>query len=62
MLTEYIHQVLSCNPHLYRIHLLSKAHLIHFYQSCGFRFLRVSPVEHGNDTWFELGLGECGEV
>lgn len=37
--------------------LLSKAPLIGLYQGCGFEFVRVSPVSHGKDVWFELRMG-----
>lgn len=59
MLREYVQQVLATTT-VYRLRLLSKAYLLGFYQSCGFIFLRVSPVQHGQETWFELGLGELG--
>jgi hypothetical protein len=39
--------------------LLSKAPLIGLYQGCGFHFVRVSPVCHGKETWFELRTGGC---
>jgi hypothetical protein len=35
---------------------LSKAYLLTFYMDCGFKLISVSPVVHGSDTWFELGL------
>jgi hypothetical protein len=59
MLKQYVSAVLE-HTGVYRIALLSHAHLIGFYQACGFVFVRVSPVSHGKDTWFELALGEAG--
>eukprot|EP00529_Nitzschia_sp_RCC80_P030454 CAMPEP_0113443130 /NCGR_PEP_ID=MMETSP0014_2-20120614/1975_1 /TAXON_ID=2857 /ORGANISM="Nitzschia sp." /LENGTH=295 /DNA_ID=CAMNT_0000334067 /DNA_START=283 /DNA_END=1167 /DNA_ORIENTATION=- /assembly_acc=CAM_ASM_000159 len=34
--------------------LLAKQHLLSFYVQCGFMVNRVSPIVHGQDTWFEL--------
>ena len=34
--------------------LLAKQHLLSFYVNCGFMVNRVSPIVHGQDTWFEL--------
>lgn len=36
--------------------LLAKKHLCPFYESLGFTTLRVSPVEHGSESWYELRL------
>lgn len=37
-----------------RIALIAKAYLVGFYVSCGFSVTRLSPVVHGQDSWFEL--------
>lgn len=37
--------------------LLCKQNLRHFYEDkVGFEMIRVSPVVHGQDTWYELGM------
>ena len=37
--------------------LLCKKNLRHFYEDkVGFEMIRVSPVVHGLDTWYELGM------
>ena len=41
---------------LFSVIRLAKAYLLTFYTSCGFKLIRVSPVVHGAETWFELGL------
>ena len=37
-----------------KILLLSKEHLIHFYESAGFILNGVSDVVHGQEKWYEL--------
>jgi len=34
--------------------LLAKARLLGFYVNCGFRVNRPSPIEHGQELWYEL--------
>ena len=41
-------------PHVDKLFLISKAHLISLYESVGFRVVRKSPVVHGVDDWFEM--------
>ena len=61
LVKEYLRQVLATGD-VTRVLLLAKAHLLGFYMACGFQVLRVSPVAHGKDTWFEMGLGRsCRE-
>lgn len=57
MLTEYVKRVLATVPSVMRMRLIAKAHNLGLYQRCGFRILRLSPVVHGKDPWFEMGLG-----
>ena len=34
--------------------LIAKARLLTFYIACGFRVNGISPIEHGQDIWYEL--------
>lgn len=34
--------------------LMCKSHLVHFYESVGFRQLGPSPIVHGKDPWIEM--------
>lgn len=36
--------------------LLSKAHLINFYEKCGYTLIGQSDVVHGEETWYELRM------
>jgi GNAT superfamily N-acetyltransferase len=58
MMKDYLR--LLTNREEYRavrtVKLLSKAHLLEFYISNGFKVERMSPVDHGKETWFELSL------
>ena len=56
LLKDYIQKVMASTS-IQRIRLLAHANLIGLYQGCGFQFIHVSPVVHGSETWFELGLG-----
>ena len=51
LLRHYIKETL---PHVDKLFLISKAHLISLYESVGFRVVRKSPVVHGVDDWFEM--------
>jgi GNAT superfamily N-acetyltransferase len=62
MLREYIEQVLADVGSVVRVRLIAKVHNLGLYQRCGFRILRLSPVVHGKDPWFEMGLGACGRL
>ena len=55
MLKEYIKEMRK-NSTIDILLLLCKQHLIAFYQSCGFQFVKVSDVVHGADTWFEMKI------
>jgi len=41
--------------------LICKAHLIKFYESCGFALVGPSAVVHGKDQWFECRLRLDGQ-
>ncbi|KAG1705726.1 hypothetical protein DVH05_003477 [Phytophthora capsici] len=56
MLKRYVEIILDSQPQVKRIMLISKAHLLGFYVSCGFSVTRLSPVVHGQESWFELEL------
>ena len=55
MLLSYIFEI-SKLLNIDRLLLLSKAYLLPLYLSCGFQFMKVSPVVHGQEKWMELGL------
>ena len=55
MLTEYV-KVMREKRLVKKILLLAKKHLCPFYEKVGFTTLRESPVVHGKDTWYELGI------
>lgn len=57
MLKQYTQRVLAAVATVVRVRLIAKAHNLGLYQRCGFRVLRLSPVVHGQDPWFEMGLG-----
>ena len=60
MLKQYVRHVLAGEGTcVARVRLIAKAHNLGLYQRCGFRILRLSPVVHGKDSWFEMGLGAC---
>lgn len=56
MLKQYISMLRDSEPQLKRVLLLSKAKLLEFYINCGFSVMRLSPVVHGSESWFELEL------
>lgn len=56
MLKQYVREMVETQHQVKRIALISKAHLVGFYVSCGFTVTRLSPVVHGKDPWFELVL------
>ncbi len=39
-----------------RARLIAKQHLLGFYTKASFQFIRPSPVLHGCDPWFEMGI------
>lgn len=53
MLKAYLQHMLPYTQ-VKRILLLAKAHLLSFYVDCGFKVVRLSPVTHGKDSWFDL--------
>jgi hypothetical protein len=61
MLRAYVADVFAKSD-VSLILLLSKANLISLYQRCGFTFVRVSPVSHGKETWFEMQTGKCHDT
>lgn len=58
ILREYLRQVRSCSDasHVRGVRLISKAHLIPFYESCGFTLVGPSKVVHGAETWYECKI------
>ena len=54
MLKNYINRIAADRPEITRLLLLSKAHLLGFYLSCGFQLVGLSSVNHGevNDASF----------
>ena len=48
MLKWYVALIARECKEIRKILLLSKAYLLHFYVSCGFRLIGLSSVEHGN--------------
>ncbi|CEG42691.1 phenazine biosynthesis protein family [Plasmopara halstedii] len=56
MLKQYVKSIATSFPQIKRIMLISKAHLVTFYEKCGFSITRTSPIVHGQDPWLELEL------
>ncbi|KAK3263620.1 hypothetical protein CYMTET_27587 [Cymbomonas tetramitiformis] len=54
MLNSYVKYVQQTTPHIRRICLICKEHLISFYSSCGFQTVGPSDVVHGQDKWYEM--------
>ena len=42
--------------------LTCKDHLIPFYESCGFKFVKVSASTHGNAKWNDMVIDCRGEI
>lgn len=55
MLSYYLERMCE-NSRISRILLIAKGNLLGFYTSVGFKVLRLSPVVHGLDPWFEMSL------
>jgi len=57
-LRHYLDRIVSSpeTAHVKQALLLAKENLVPFYESCGFRSRGASKVEHGQDTWYELGV------
>jgi hypothetical protein len=55
MLSYYLERMCE-NMKISRIFLIAKGNLLGFYTSVGFKVLRLSPVVHGQDPWFELSM------
>ena len=55
MLSFYLERMME-NPNITRIFLIAKGNLLGFYTSVGFKVVRLSPVVHGQDPWFEMAL------
>ena len=56
MVVAYVRALVNDCPDLRRVLLLSKGYLLRFYQDCGFSLVKLSPVEHGQESWFEMAL------
>ena len=56
MLKEYVAKIAFSCPEIDCLLLLCKAHLIKFYVDCGFILTQLSPVVHGQESWFEMKL------
>jgi N-acetylglutamate synthase-like GNAT family acetyltransferase len=52
MLRDYIKAIHRLDIAL--ILLLTKHHLVGFYESCGFAMVGESHVQHGQEKWFEM--------
>lgn len=62
-LQTYVHLILDAYPdRVLRLRLITKAQNLGLYHRCGFRFLRPSPVVHGQEKWFEMGLDRLSLV
>jgi hypothetical protein len=55
MLTYYLERMCE-NAQINQIFIIAKGNLLGFYTSVGFKILRLSPVVHGLEPWFEMGL------
>jgi predicted PhzF superfamily epimerase YddE/YHI9/GNAT superfamily N-acetyltransferase len=55
MLKEYVRRLKTYRDVQLAL-MIAKAHLLSFYINCGFSVVRLSPVVHGQDPWFELKL------
>jgi predicted PhzF superfamily epimerase YddE/YHI9/ribosomal protein S18 acetylase RimI-like enzyme len=56
MVVAYVRALATECPELRRVLLLSKGYLLRFYMDCGFTLVKLSPVAHGRDDWFEMAL------
>ena len=52
MMQQYLR--LPFMQHVDQLLLLSKEHLIPFYEKAGFELLGLSPVDHGSEKWYDL--------
>ena len=55
MLSYYLERMCG-NEKITKILLISKGYLLGFYASVGFQVVRLSPVVHGKDPWFEMAI------
>jgi GNAT superfamily N-acetyltransferase len=55
-LFNYIEHIKKEAKHITRISLIAKESKTGLYEACGFKMIGVSPVVHGQDTWFELSI------
>ncbi len=55
MLAAYLDHIAGFSG-LKRVRLITKQNLLGFYTKAGFQFIRPSPVLHGCDLWFEMGI------
>jgi PhzF family phenazine biosynthesis protein len=57
MLRNYCATVPLSFPKVTQFRLISKCHLIHFYEHAGgFEFVQLWPYHHGQEHWFEMRL------
>lgn len=56
ILKQYLELVKRQHKNLQQITLVSKKHLISFYESAGFELVGESDLEHGKETWYELKM------
>mmetsp|Transcript_8371 Transcript_8371/g.13560 ORF Transcript_8371/g.13560 Transcript_8371/m.13560 type:complete len:476 (+) Transcript_8371:321-1748(+) len=56
MLSEYVERIRAEQVQVERIVLISKEHLVPFYESVGFINGGLSHIVHGKDPWYELYL------
>jgi len=56
VLRRFLEEIGSNATHVKTVLLLSKTHLIPFYESCGFQDNGESNVDHGADVWHEMKL------
>ena len=59
LLRWYLYEALPNDPglgHVTQVELLAKAGMVPFYTRIGFTLFRRSPVEHGREHWFEMGM------
>ena len=60
ILKYYLSSIKKTQPHVKCVLLLCKAHLISFYENCGFQMIGPLSVVHGSDQWFEMHY-QCDE-
>ena len=56
MLLRYIDKIMNDQIEVKKILLLTKEYLVKFYESAGFKVIKLSDVEHGVDKWYEMSM------